>query len=136
MMKISAKIDYACKALLELSLHYPNNTPLPLVNVAKNQQIPMKFLTQILLTLKQIGCVVSIRGKNGGYLLNRAPEEITLKDVVAAFDDVNIGSSVDGVFVSIWGEVNDVMMEKMESVHFGEIKNRYQQQTENVLYVI
>ena len=77
-MRISAKIDYACRALLELSLHWPNNIPLQINTIAQNQQMPVKFLTQILLQLKQIGYVQSVRGKKGGYLLAKAPQKIRL----------------------------------------------------------
>jgi Rrf2 family protein len=68
-MKLSAKSDYALRAILELSLHWPKNEPLSLTTIAKRQQIPLKFLSHILLHLKDIGLVHSLRGKEGGYLL-------------------------------------------------------------------
>lgn len=69
-MKISAKIDYACRALLiELGLHWPDNRPMQVSAIAKRQKIPMNFLVHILITLKELGYVDSIRGKSGGYVL-------------------------------------------------------------------
>ena len=48
-MKIIAKTDYACRALLELSLHWPKQEPLQVTAIADNQQIPIKFLIHILI---------------------------------------------------------------------------------------
>lgn len=135
-MKISAKIDYACKALLELSVYYPNQSPLPLALISDNQHIPMKFLTQILLLLKQSGYVMSVRGKNGGYLLKKAPQEILLKDVVNDLDGLQIGVDDNGVFKDVWREVETVLEKKLASIDFETIKNRYQEQSKNVMYVI
>lgn len=80
-MTLSARQQYALKAILELSLHWPNRDPLIVSVIAKKQGIPLKFLTQILLGLKSIGLVESIRGKQGGYLLTKRPSEISLADV-------------------------------------------------------
>src|SRR5262245_53536106 len=85
-MKISAKTDYACRAILELALHWPNSVPLQISSIAGNRKIPVKFPTQILVTLKQTGLVESIRGQKGGYVLAKAPKDITLREVVANFE--------------------------------------------------
>lgn len=81
-MTLSARQQYALKAILELSLHWPNRDPLVVSVISKKQAIPLKFLTQILLSLKSIGLVESIRGKQGGYLLRKKPSEISLADVL------------------------------------------------------
>lgn len=142
-MKISAKIDYACKALLELCLHYPNKTPLPITTIAENQDIPIKFLTQILLSLKQFGFVKSVRGKSGGYLLNTTPKEITLKGVVVNFDGLGINpekesiyAKTNDVFEEVWDEIEAVIIKKMKSINFEQIKDKYQKQSENLMYMI
>ena len=88
-MKISAKIDYACRALLELSLHWPSQEPLQVDQIAQRQRVPVKFLTQILIHLKQVGYVESVRGKKGGYLLRKLPKEIKLNDIMENFNDTN-----------------------------------------------
>ena len=71
-MKISAKTDYACKAIFELVMHWPKPEPLAINVIARSQRIPIKFLTHILLQLKTMGMVESIRGQRGGYLLVKA----------------------------------------------------------------
>jgi len=79
-MKITFKGDYALKALLDLSIHF--GKPQPIDDIAKRQDIPAKFLEQILLWLKKGGFVKSIRGKKGGYLLSRDPKNITMGDAI------------------------------------------------------
>ena len=85
-MKLSVKSDYAARAVLGLARHYPDSAALRMEDVAAEQGVPPKYLPQILLELKARGLVRSVRGKEGGYLLARAPAEITLGDVLRAVD--------------------------------------------------
>ena len=85
-MKLSVKSDYAARAVLGLARHYPDSAALRMEDVAEEQGVPPKYLPQILLELKARGLVRSVRGKEGGYLLARAPAEITLGDVLRAVD--------------------------------------------------
>ncbi len=85
-MKLSVKSDYAARAVLGLARHYPDSTVLRMEDVAAEQGVPPKYLPLILLELKARGIVRSVRGKEGGYLLARAPTEITLGDVLRAVD--------------------------------------------------
>lgn len=125
-MKISAKIDYACRALLELSLHWPNQEPLPVETIAGRQRIPQKFLTQILIHLKQIGYVESVRGKKGGYLLRKLPREIKLNNIMENFQDTNNSrdEKSNPIFNPIWREVNQEFLKTMEKFNFEDICNR------------
>ena len=83
-MKLSVKSDYAARAVLGLARHYPDGTALRMDDVAEEQGVPPKYLPQILVELKAQGIVRSVRGMAGGYLLARAPGEITLRDVLRA----------------------------------------------------
>ena len=125
-MKISAKIDYACRALLELSLHWPDQEPLQVETIAGRQRIPQKFLTQILIHLKQIGYVESVRGKKGGYLLRKLPREIKLNDIMENFQDANKSrdEKSNPIFNPIWREVNQEFSKTMERFNFEDICNR------------
>lgn len=130
-MKISAKVSYACRALIELCLHWPNKVPLQINTIAQNQEIPIKFLTHILINLKQLGYVDSIRGKNGGYLLRRHPKEIKLGDVVEHLGGVGFGPSenvpldkASQVLEEIWGEIHASLLSKMSEINFDIICNR------------
>jgi Rrf2 family protein len=80
-MKISYKGDYALKTLLELALNY-NKGVLSIQELAQRGDIPEKFLEQVLLTLKKGGFVDSKRGISGGYFLSKAPEDITVGEII------------------------------------------------------
>ncbi len=130
-MKISAKIDYACRALIELSLHWPNNTPMQINTIAQNQQIPTKFLTQILLNLKQIGYVQSVRGKRGGYLLSKAPQKIWLSKLVESFSGIGYSAAEnkqngnsDHTMDLIWNEIDETVLKAMGEFNFETICDR------------
>src|ERR1700739_2714040 len=81
-MKLSQKGEYALRAILILSLSYQENSLVQIQEISKRQNIPKRFLEQILNDLKSAGIVESRRGVTGGYRLARRPEEITLAAVV------------------------------------------------------
>src|SRR3984893_17517508 len=86
-MRISAKAEYACVAMLELAANHADAQPVRIKAIADAQGIPPRFLVQILLQLKTAGLVASVRGASGGYQLARAPESISLAAVINAIDD-------------------------------------------------
>jgi len=86
-MRVSAKAQYACIAMLELAGNYQEPQLLQVRTIAESHGISPRFLVQILLQLKVHGLVRSIRGAAGGYQLARSPEEISLADVINAIDD-------------------------------------------------
>src|SRR5580693_7258781 len=81
-MKLSAKSDYAARAVLGLARHYSSGESLKVEDLAAEQGIPPNYLVQILIELKSQQIVKSVRGKEGGYLLARPPAQITLADVL------------------------------------------------------
>ena len=81
-MKLSAKSDYAARAVLGLARHYQSGESVRVEDLAVQQGIPPNYLVQILIELKSQQIVKSLRGKEGGYLLARSPAEITLADVL------------------------------------------------------
>jgi Rrf2 family protein len=83
-MKASVKSDYACRAVEALALHHPNARPLRIEEIAERESIPANYLVQILIELKSKGLIQSRRGKAGGYMLAKAPREITVGDVLRA----------------------------------------------------
>lgn len=84
-MKLSTKGKYGLKAIFELSLH-ANEGPMPLNMIASRQKIPEQYLEQIFSTLKKSKLITSVRGAQGGYLLNKKPEEITVGDVLTILE--------------------------------------------------
>jgi Rrf2 family protein len=85
-MKLSAKTEYACLAMLQMAEEYDSAEPLQIRRIGDDQGIPSRFLVQILLQLKGAGLVVSTRGAAGGYRLARSPQEISLADVIEVID--------------------------------------------------
>jgi Rrf2 family protein len=93
-MRISARVDYAVRAAVELAA-VTEEGPVKGEAIAEAQDIPLKFLENILGELKHVGIVNSRRGAQGGYWLNRPAEEVTLGDIVRA---------VEGPLASVRGE--------------------------------
>lgn len=85
-MRISTRGDYACRALLSLTLHADVSGPTSVRDIADRTGLPQPYLEQILLALKGAGLVRSKRGVGGGYILARDPAEIRLADIVSAVD--------------------------------------------------
>src|SRR5437016_9917377 len=83
-MRVSAKVDYALRACAELAA--AGDGPVKGDRIAQAQEIPLKFLENILLDLKHAGLIASQRGAEGGYWLARPPEEITLAEVIRAVE--------------------------------------------------
>jgi Rrf2 family protein len=82
----SAKTEYAVIAMLELASQYGDTQPVRLKSIADAHEIPERFLVQILLQLKSAGLVVSTRGAAGGYVLGKAPDQITVNEIVGVID--------------------------------------------------
>ena len=86
-MRISKKTDYALRALFTLVDHY-GGAPIPIRELARRNDIPKRFLEQIMLDLKAQGWVNSKAGLRGGYMLSKSPAKITMGEVVRHFDGI------------------------------------------------
>ncbi|MFQ6058360.1 MAG: RrF2 family transcriptional regulator [Anaerolineae bacterium] len=84
-MRISSRGEYGLRALCDLAQHYGEG-PIPCADIAARQQIPINYLNQLLLTLRRAGFVRSLRGPQGGHLLARPPDQITLSEAIAVLD--------------------------------------------------
>ncbi len=130
-MKISAKTRYAIKAVLELSMRSNLKVPVQIGEIAESQNMPKKFLLQILNRLKNAGLVKSTRGVSGGYSLQKNPEQIKLSDVVRAVDNNIIsditslesaeGTKSDMVIMKIWDDINYELVKKLDNIDFGNL---------------
>jgi Rrf2 family protein len=85
-MKISAKTEYACIAMLELASQFGSGEPVQIRRIAERHDVPPRFLVQILLQLKGAGLVNSVRGAAGGYQLVVPPEKVSLGHVMEIID--------------------------------------------------
>lgn len=129
-MKIPAKIDYACKALVELSQSWELKKPLQVTVIAKKQNIPMNFLTHILIHLKETGLVESVRGNKGGYILSKPPQEISLKEI---FEKMGTDTFITekrkklsnaNIMDIIWDEIDEGMCASLRNLTLENICQR------------
>ncbi len=94
-MKVSAKAEYACLAVLSLARQEPSSAPVHIREISREHGIPERYLVQILLQLKGAGLVASTRGAAGGYRLARPATTISLSAILTAVDgpDTSPGDS-------------------------------------------
>ena len=85
-MKLTSKGRYAVMALVDLA-RFDSINPVSLRDISLRQGISLDFLEQIFSKLKKYNIVKSIRGTNGGYILNKEPEEIKLANILSAVDE-------------------------------------------------
>jgi Rrf2 family protein len=110
-MKVSAKAEYACLALLALAQHGSDPPPLRIREISEANGIPERYLVQILLQLKGAGLVTSVRGAAGGYRLARSADEIALSQVLAAIEGPDPVPSAQGsrpgsrILATVWDRV-------------------------------
>lgn len=133
-VRISTRGDYACRALLSLALHSDEPGPTSVRDIAERTGLPQPYLEQILLALKGAGLVRSKRGVGGGYVLNRAPEDIRLSEIVSAVDGpITLGDfgqpHQDGacdhegqcVLLAIWDQAGTHMKQHLDGYNLAAI---------------
>jgi Rrf2 family protein len=142
-MKVSAKTEYACIAMLELSASFGSGEPVRIRKIAEDHGVPSRFLVQILLQLKGAGYVNSTRGAAGGYELIKPPDEISLLEVMNVIEgpealsppNATADSPAGKVLHSCWQDVARVEREMLESITFAELIERTRKQHENMYYI-
>ncbi len=121
-MKIPAKLDYTCRVLCELARHHASGEPVRIDHLSRVEAVPAHFLAQLLGELKTAKLVVSRRGITGGFLLARAPDRITLLDIIEAVDggllelSGNHGGKSGRMMKDIWNEVRGPALERARSL--------------------
>ncbi|HEY9630378.1 MAG: Rrf2 family transcriptional regulator [Oscillatoriophycideae cyanobacterium NC_groundwater_1537_Pr4_S-0.65um_50_18] len=123
-MELSCKSEYALLALMELATQYSSGEPLQIRQIAAEQNIPDRYLEQLLAALRRAGIVRSQRGARGGYLLAREPWKITLLEVLSCIEGAESrptepgreAKSVEEMIVrEIWqeaGRATDAVLQK------------------------
>ena len=135
-MTISVKAEYALQAILDLASQRPGE-PVKIADIARRQKIPQKFLELILVGLKQAGFVESRRGAEGGYLLARPADSLTVGEVLRAMEG---SQQVKGrprrraetPFTDMWQRVDTAVGEILDKTTFADLtrawaekQNRY-----------
>ena len=128
-MKLSAKAEYACLAMLALARHRPDEPPMRIREIAESQGIPERYLVQILLHLKGAGLVSSVRGASGGYRLTRLPERISIGEVLLAIDGPEdphreARGPEARALASVWDEVRLAEQEVLDRISLADVTER------------
>jgi Rrf2 family protein len=128
---LSAKTQYAALAMLQLAHEYAAGEPVQVRRIAERHGIPATFLVQILHELRRAGLVASTRGASGGYRLNRPPGEITLADVVDAFETTEepaecaaAGSPWGPALLDVCCELTRARRERLQSLSLADLAER------------
>ena len=128
-MNISVKGEYALKALFDLA---SQRTPEPvkIADIARRQRIPQKFLELILAGLKQGGLVESRRGAEGGYLLAKPADTITVGDVIRQVESKKQSKSKlssQDPFTDMWNSVDEAVSAVVDRTTFADLARRWQE---------
>jgi Rrf2 family protein len=114
-VELSCKTEYALLALLELASYYQQGEPLQIKQIADKQNIPDRYLEQLLATLRRGGLIKSLRGAKGGYFLAREPWKIYLFEIVKCLEGSErqasssnpVAQTVEkAVVMEVWQEVD------------------------------
>jgi Rrf2 family protein len=123
-MNISVKGEYALQAIFDLACQQ-SGEPVKIAEIARRQKIPQKFLELILASLKQGGFVESRRGAEGGYLLARPADQITVGEVLRFVDGSRTVKSptrrADHPFRQLWQRVDDAVSRVIDRTTFAEL---------------
>jgi Rrf2 family transcriptional regulator, cysteine metabolism repressor len=125
-LNISVKGEYALHAIFDLALQ-PAGEPVKIADIAQRQKIPQKFLELILSSLKQGGFVESRRGAEGGYLLARLPEQITIGQVLQFLESKKPKRGAQNAFTEVWKRVDDSVAAILDHTTFAELARRWKE---------
>lgn len=140
-MKISTKIRYGIRAMIELASNYGRG-PMELNKIAQREGISLKYLEQVFIPLRTAGLVKSIRGSKGGYSLAKPPSKIYLDEIVEVLegpieivdclrDSKNCPRASQCVAREVWREVTQVVQNILSSINLEELSNRKRKREEN-----
>ncbi|MBI3822708.1 MAG: Rrf2 family transcriptional regulator [Planctomycetes bacterium] len=139
-MRLSAKAQYACVAMVDLACSGTDRSPVHLKHIADKHGISQRFLVQILLQLKGAGLVESTRGATGGYLLARSPGDISVAEIVHAIDQPPppAPSALSGLYATtIVQVVSEVLLEaqdreqrRLAEITLEDLAKQYHQRSE------
>ena len=134
-MKLSTKGRYGLRAFIDIAV-YSEVEPVSLASVAKRQDISISYLEQLMIKVRKAGLIESVRGANGGYILAKPAEEISVGDVLralegelmpvdcVAYGDSNKGGcSTESCCVSkfVWKKINDALNDTVNNMYISEL---------------
>ncbi|MBR1871447.1 MAG: Rrf2 family transcriptional regulator [Kiritimatiellae bacterium] len=135
-MKISAKSRYSLRILFDIALHEVEAQPRTIRQIADSQQISEKFISRLVVPMRNAGMIHSVRGVQGGFRLAKSPSDITLLDIVETEQGpVTLVSCLakqestlekpEVVAKGVWGDVNNAFRNILASITLANILDRY-----------
>lgn len=139
-MKISTKGRYGLKAMVDLAAHSDKKNCISLKSIAKRQGISEHYLEQLMAVLKKEGFVQSVRGAQGGYILNKDAKEISVGDLLRAlegplnlvscvsendFSSCGTGSCKKCVTKNVWERISNSVSEVVDSITLANLVEDY-----------
>src|SRR5450631_1295191 len=131
-MNISVKGEYALQAIFDLASQPPGH-PIKIAEIARRQSIPQKFLELILASLKQGGFVESRRGADGGYLLTRQSDVLTIGEVLRFVEGrgderTRKKNHAESPFSKLWDRVDGAVSDILDSTTFAHLVREWEEQ--------
>jgi len=129
-MKISVKVDYACRVMAELARLHDSGKLAQIEHLARTEAVPANFLAQILGKLRTHGLIISRRGNQGGFTLARAPEDISLYDILEAVEGgcLHLSGNFHGRsgrrLKQIWGEISATLAAKTKGYTLDQLATK------------
>lgn len=142
-MRISTKGSYGLRAIIDLSLNSKGEY-VSLISIAERQNISKNYLEQVFSSLRKSGIVKSVKGSQGGYLLNGDPSEITAGDILRALEgDLSVAKSelkankIDAcIRRSLWDKIDEKVFELVDSITLEDLINDYRRDSDFSMYYI
>lgn len=130
-MKLSTRSRYGTRLMVDMAQHYDQG-PIQLGDIAKRQDVSVKYLEQIIIPLKKAGYIESVRGPKGGHSLTKPPSEITLGEIVAVLEEgTSLVECTDDAGVCrrsdmcptrlIWKEASEAMFERLQAITLADL---------------
>lgn len=130
-MRISTRGRYGTRMMLDLAAHHDQG-PTPLREIAKRQDLSVKYLEQLIIPLKAAGFIRSVRGARGGYTLARNPEKISVGQIIETLEgglslvdcvkDPEICERENGCITrDIWLQMSERLMQELSSLSLRDV---------------
>ncbi|MGQ9676987.1 MAG: RrF2 family transcriptional regulator [Chloroflexota bacterium] len=148
-MRLTSRGDYGLRALIELALVHRVGRPVQVKDIARRQDIPEDYLGQLMVSLRKAGLVESVRGPSGGYVLSRAPEEITLAQALEVLEGplgqtecslhdnrARCGMATGCAIQESWSRAARAALDVLESVTIEDLARRQREITRTLSFHI
>jgi Rrf2 family protein len=143
-MKVSTKGRYGLRAIIDLSLN-SNGEYVSLISIAERQGISKNYLEQVFSALRKTGIVKSVKGSQGGYLLNGKTSEIIVGDVLRALegdlsvvkDEENTNNKIERcIKKNLWDRIDEQVFKVIDNITLEDLINEYNKGNDSLMYYI